>query len=99
MQWGHGQQLSDSVALVVSELATNAVTHARSPFSVLARSDQQVIRISVRDTSSVIPELRHVDPVDGPGLGLKMVDAIAGAWGVEVTAAGKAVWAQLALEP
>jgi anti-sigma regulatory factor (Ser/Thr protein kinase) len=99
MQWGHGQQLSDSVALVVSELANNAVTHARSPFSVLARSDQQVIRISVRDTSSVIPELRHVDPVEGPGLGLKMVDAIAGAWGVEVTAGGKAVWAQLALEP
>ncbi|HEV7175991.1 MAG TPA: MEDS domain-containing protein [Solirubrobacteraceae bacterium] len=97
-QWGHGQELSDSVALVVSELATNAVTHAQSPFSVLARSDQQVIRISVRDASSVIPELRQVGP-EGAGMGLRMVDAIAGAWGVEVTGGGKAVWAQLALEP
>ena len=94
-----GQELSDSVALVVSELATNAVTHAQSPFSVLARSDQQVIRISVRDASSVIPELRQVGPAEGAGMGLRMVDAIAGAWGVEVTGGGKAVWAQLALEP
>jgi hypothetical protein len=75
------------------------VRHARSPFSVLARSDQQVIRISVRDTSSVIPELRQVGPAEGHGLGLQMVDALAGTWGVEVTAGGKAVWAQLALEP
>jgi anti-sigma regulatory factor (Ser/Thr protein kinase) len=97
MQWGHGQELSDSVALVVSELATNAVTHARSPFSVRARSDQQVIRISVRDASSVMPELRQVGPAQGAGLGLQMVDALAGTWGVEVTAGGKSVWAQLAL--
>ena len=84
---------------MVTELATNAVAHAQSPFSVLARSDQQVIRISVRDASSVITELRHVGPAEGHGLGLQMVDALASTWGVEVTAGGKAVWAQLALEP
>ena len=99
MQWGHSQELADSIALVVGELATNAVRHARSPFSVLARSDQQVIRISVRDASSVIPELRQVGPAEGHGMGLQMVDALAATWGVEVTAGGKAVWAQLALEP
>jgi anti-sigma regulatory factor (Ser/Thr protein kinase) len=99
LQWGHAPQLSDSIALVVTELASNAVTHARSPFSVLARSDQQVIRISVRDASSVIPALRQVGPAAGHGMGLQMVDALADSWGVEVTAGGKAVWAQLALEP
>jgi len=99
LEWGHAQELSDSVALVVTELATNAVAHARSPFSVLARSEQQVIRISVRDASSVTPELRRVGPAEGHGLGLQMVDALASTWGVEVTAGGKAVWAQLALEP
>jgi anti-sigma regulatory factor (Ser/Thr protein kinase) len=98
-QWGHGPDLSDSIGLVVSELATNAVTHARSPFSVLARSDQHVIRISVRDASAVMPQLRQVGPADGPGIGLQMVDALAGTWGVEVTAGGKAVWAQLARRP
>jgi anti-sigma regulatory factor (Ser/Thr protein kinase) len=98
-QWGHGPELSDSIGLVVSELATNAVTHARSPFSVLARSDQHVIRISVRDASAVMPQLRQVGPPDGPGMGLQVVDALAGTWGVEVTAGGKAVWAQLALRP
>jgi anti-sigma regulatory factor (Ser/Thr protein kinase) len=99
LQWGHAQELSESIALVVSELATNAVRHARSPFSVLARSDQHVIRISVRDASAVLPTLREPDPQAGPGIGLQMVDALAGAWGVEVTAGGKAVWAQLALKP
>jgi anti-sigma regulatory factor (Ser/Thr protein kinase) len=99
LQWGHAQELSESIALVVSELATNAVTHARSPFSVLARSDQQVIRISVRDASDAMPELRVVGPGEGPGIGLQMVAALAGAWGVEVTAGGKSVWAQLAVRP
>jgi len=98
-QWGHGPELSDSIGLVVSELATNAVTHARSPFSVLARSDQHVIRISVRDASAVMPQLRQVGPAEGAGIGLQMVEALAGTWGVEVTAGGKAVWAQLALRP
>jgi anti-sigma regulatory factor (Ser/Thr protein kinase) len=98
-QWGHGPELSESIGLVVSELATNAVMHARSPFSVLARSDEHVIRISVRDASAVMPQLREVGPAEGPGIGLQMVDALAGTWGVEVTAGGKAVWAQLALRP
>jgi alpha-D-ribose 1-methylphosphonate 5-triphosphate synthase subunit PhnG len=75
------------------------VTHARSPFSVLARSDQQVIRISVHDESVAMPELREVSPAEGAGLGLQMVAALAGAWGVEMTAGGKAVWAQLTLKP
>jgi anti-sigma regulatory factor (Ser/Thr protein kinase) len=99
VQWGHEQELSESIALVVSELATNAVTHARSAFSVLARSDHQVIRVSVSDASAVMPKLRRVGPGQGSGLGLQMVDALAGSWGVEVTAGGKAVWAQLALRP
>lgn len=99
MQWGQAQESSESIALVVSELATNAVRHTHSSFSVLARSDQHVIRISVRDASAVAPELRKLDPAVGPGMGLQMVDALAGAWGVELTAGGKAVWAQLALKP
>ncbi len=96
VQWGYDHELSSQIALVVSELTTNAVRHARSPFSVLVRSDQQVIRITVRDASAVMPQLRQVGPEEGHGRGLQVVDALAGAWGVEVTAGGKAVWAQLA---
>lgn len=99
LQWGHAQELSESIALVVSELASNAVRHTHSPFSVLAQADQHVIRISVRDASAVLPQLLEGDPPAGPGIGLQMVDALAGTWGVEVTAGGKAVWAQLALRP
>jgi anti-sigma regulatory factor (Ser/Thr protein kinase) len=98
-QWGHGHELSQAIALVVSELATNAVRHARSPFSVLARSDDQVIRISVRDHSAAMPQVHDVAPLQGSGMGLRMVAAIAGRWGVEVTAGGKSVWAQVAVKP
>lgn len=98
-QSGHGQELSEAIALVVSELATNAVTHARSPFFVLARSDDRVIRISVRDQSAAMSRLHDGRPPQGLGLGLRTVAALAGSWGVEARADGKAVWAQLAVKP
>jgi anti-sigma regulatory factor (Ser/Thr protein kinase) len=99
LRWGHEQELSEAAALVVSELASNAVRHARSPFSVLTRFDQHVIRIWVRDASDTMPQLREGGLAAGTGMGLQMVAALAGAWGVEVRAGGKSVWAQLALGP
>lgn len=98
-QWGLGRDLSEAIVLVVSELATNAVRHARSPFSVMARSDDRVIRIAVRDHSATMPQVQDVAPLQGSGMGLRMVAAVAGRWGVEVTAGGKSVWAQVAVKP
>jgi hypothetical protein len=89
--WGAGD-LAGDVALVVTELAANAIVHARSAFTVILSVHGDVLRISVRDTV----------PLDGAGLraaplhGLAVVDALASRWGVESLGnAGKTVWVDL----
>ena len=89
--WGAGD-LAGDVALVVTELAANAIVHARSAFTVILSSRDDLLRISVRDAG----------PLDDAGLraaplhGLAVVDALASRWGVESLGnAGKTVWVDL----
>ena len=89
--WGAGD-LAGDVALVVTELAANAIVHARSAFTVILSVHDDVLRISVRDAL----------PLDGAGLraaplhGLAVVDGLASRWGVESLGnAGKTVWVDL----
>src|ERR1700676_3569855 len=60
--WG-AEDLADDVALVVTELAANAIRHARSGFTVILSSRRNVLRIAVRDASPL--------PSDGAGPPLK----------------------------
>lgn len=94
-RWGHRDPLLHDAELVVSELATNAVVHARSPFSVVGRSDGSEVRVSVRDASRFEPTLRDRGPTAVSGRGLPLVAAVARNWGVEVAPHGKTVWAEL----
>ena len=93
--WGHDQTLLEDAQLVVSELATNAVLHARSPFTVLAHSDSSRVRLSVQDRSPVEPILRSNGHEATSGRGLHVVAALTHDWGVDHTNEGKAVWAEL----
>jgi anti-sigma regulatory factor (Ser/Thr protein kinase) len=92
-QWGVSSELIDHAALASSELAANAVLHARSPFSVTLRADDALVRIEVRDTR---PALDQGQPrlVARPGRGLGVVAALSHRWGVEATHAGKTVWTE-----
>jgi hypothetical protein len=88
--------LVDDAAVITTELATNAVLHARTGFTVtIARRPDGAIRLSVRDASLLPPRLRHPSALDGSGRGLGLVAAIAVGWGTDVLADGKVVWAQL----
>ncbi|MGH8995828.1 MAG: ATP-binding protein [Acidimicrobiales bacterium] len=50
--------LLDDAVLVASELASNAVRHAHSPYRVdLYRLSQDGVRVEVHDSSDLIPEL------------------------------------------
>jgi hypothetical protein len=89
--WGAGD-LAEDAALVVTELAANAIRHACSAFTVVLSVHDDLLRISVRDAS----------PLDGAGLtaaplhGLGAVNALASRWGVESLGnAGKTVWVDL----
>jgi hypothetical protein len=79
----------------VTELATNAVIHARSPFSVTTRAAESGVRVAVRDASQIKPTVRDHDPISFSGRGLRLVAALAVDWGVDVAADGKTVWAEL----
>jgi anti-sigma regulatory factor (Ser/Thr protein kinase) len=92
-----GLVASDEAQLVVSELATNAVIHAGTPFSVSVACHGSTIRISVRDGNESPPAIRHAGPEARSGRGLRLVAAVAHDWGVDADPAGKTVWADLPL--
>jgi anti-sigma regulatory factor (Ser/Thr protein kinase) len=83
--------------LVVSELASNAVIHAGTPFAVSIRYTGSAVRISVRDESATRPVLRNGGPASLSGRGLRLVAAMAEAWGTDGGPDGKTVWAELPL--
>jgi hypothetical protein len=92
-----GEQLAADTALVVTELATNAVRHAGSAFSVSLTLSGRVIRISVGDTLPLGPAGVDQQLAATSGHGLGVVAAIATRWGVDTAPSGKAVWAELPL--
>jgi histidine kinase-like protein len=88
---------ADDAQLVVSELATNAVVQAGSPFSVSVRYDGSAIRIAVHDWNPMLPLVRGGGRTAVSGRGLHLVSMLARDWGVETSPDGKTVWAELAL--
>ena len=97
-RWGYEEVAADA-ELVASELATNAVLHARSHFSIgLSRRGGQV-RIVVGDSDNTPPIARAPSRAGRGGLGLHVIESIATCWGHEVHSNGKVVWADLACEP
>lgn len=89
-----------SVALVVSELTTNAVLHARTAFEVRLHLGMGTIRIEVHDEDSRRPVARNFSESATSGRGLRVVDQLCEAWGVEPDAdgPGKTVWAVLPID-
>lgn len=106
--WGRPPEsdASCAVALVVGELAANAVQHGRVPgrgFSLrLASEGALVVRIEVADAASAerLPTAASSAYPEGEsGRGLFLVDVLAERWGVEPRCPiGKTVWAEIGLD-
>jgi anti-sigma regulatory factor (Ser/Thr protein kinase) len=90
-------------AIVATELAANAVLHARTRFTLTVSRSAGVTRIAVRDSTPV-----GLLAVTGPqaagggvpfqvmrGHGLSVVAQLASRWAVEPLPDGKVVWAEL----
>jgi hypothetical protein len=95
------QHLDDVALLLVSELATNAVLHARSGFRLDIEQRDEVIRVSVYDCSAAGPARRHSGPDAGTGRGIGLVEVLASAWGTarDVAPWTKVVWFELPTAP
>lgn len=87
-----GRGDADVAVLLASELASNAISHARSSFSVRVRCDPATIRVEVGDDDPTLPVPARVAADALSGRGLAMVEAMADRWGAEPTGAGKVVW-------
>ncbi|HEY1652433.1 MAG TPA: SpoIIE family protein phosphatase [Acidimicrobiales bacterium] len=95
----------DVLALMLSELATNAVQHGDTAFevdiTVTEQADGRWARVSVSDEAPGFPIPQ--DPAeDAPhGRGLRIVESLAEAWGIEIRRdqPGKTVWFTARLEP
>jgi hypothetical protein len=87
-------ELRAKAELIVSELATNAIRHARTPFLVrlLGRA---TVRVEVADGRRDPPVPRRPIGGEADGRGLVIVEAEADRWGFDQFAGGKVVWAEL----
>jgi hypothetical protein len=91
----HLSLLTEDAMIVVSELATNAVLHARTEFSVSMSWQNGTLRVSLRDSSKDMPVVGSPSPTTVTGRGLLLVSIIARRWGIEIDSSGKSVWAEL----
>jgi anti-sigma regulatory factor (Ser/Thr protein kinase) len=88
--------LADDARLLVSEIVTNAVRHARSDLRLSAGLDGNRVRVDVEDREAgVWPRRIRPRNDDEFGRGLLIVDALSRSWGIETTAAGKRIWFDL----
>ena len=90
--------LEDDVVLVVSELATNAMVHARTPFRVCLQAFELTLLLEVEDGCQTGPVLVAPQPLDTRGRGLAIVRLLSRDWGVNARVdGGKSVWAEFDL--
>lgn len=92
---GEPTELVEAAELMTSELVANSVRHANSEFE-LAISTGGEIRVEVRDGGEGQPQLLSPTPREPTGRGLRIVDAMSDAWGVQPSPGGKTVWFTLA---
>ncbi|GAA1450244.1 hypothetical protein GCM10009602_46030 [Nocardiopsis tropica] len=101
LSWGVPDPFDD-VILLVSELVTNAVIHARSSLDVTVRRAEGATEVMVTDSAPerAVPQAGPLAVDTSPsrddersgGLGLALASAIASSWGVSYGRNDKAVW-------
>jgi two-component sensor histidine kinase len=86
----------DIARLLVSELVTNAVLHARSgPRLSVEVGTCGGLYVGVADDDSRHPVVRDEDGDSLGGRGLRLLESLASRWGVRPDPPGKVVWLEL----
>jgi anti-sigma regulatory factor (Ser/Thr protein kinase) len=92
--------LTDDVGLVASELATNAMVHAQTAFSISLAEFEQTLLLEVEDGSRTGPFRVVAQVLDTGDCGIAIMNLLTRDWGVDSRAGGgKSVWAEFNLEP
>lgn len=86
------------LATIVSEVVTNAILHAGTPFAVRVTTGEHTIRVEVTDDSGAMPIKRAYASTAATGRGLHIIEAMSDRWGVSLLDTGKTVWFELQRE-
>ena len=106
-RWGAAEGSHD-IAIVVSELLTNALRHAlagsgelrgRRPIRLGLLQLRPCLLCAVADPSTVAPVLRRPGVIAETGRGLHIVCALSDRWGYTTSGTGKVVWALFTAQP
>jgi len=93
-------EFSWAIELLLSELASNVVRHAHTPYDVTMTWDRHRVRVSLRDANTAPPRPHvQVTQAEADGRGLLLVTNLATRWGWEPQPDGKTVWFELATPP
>jgi len=90
----------DAIAVMVGELAMNAVEHAHTEFEVTVEMGDGTLRVKVTDSSGNRPAAGPMPPPSSSrGRGLPIVHSLADAWGVIPAphGPGKTIWFEIAV--
>ncbi|MBF8185056.1 ATP-binding protein [Nonomuraea sp. K274] len=89
--WGLSA-LAEDMTMVVSEVVTNAVVHAKSSMTLSLHRQGESVRGEVADRSMAWPTPLPADLEEEHGRGLTIVAAYSERWGVDPSPDGKTVW-------
>lgn len=93
----HDQAALTDATLAISEMATNAVLHAHSPFRVLVQRRPAGVLVAVEDVGAGRARQRVAETTASGGRGLAIVQAVADRWGTDPLERGNVVWAEFDL--
>jgi anti-sigma regulatory factor (Ser/Thr protein kinase) len=88
-------EVLETVSLLVTELVTNAILHARTPLRLVIETHADYVHLCVEDASRLQPEVHHYGTDAVTGRGLALVEQLASSWGVDGTSTGKVVWCKI----
>ena len=89
------QEAIDIASLLVTELVTNAVLHARTAIVLVVDVSPGRVLLRVGDRSNAKPVRRDHGTDASTGRGIALVDQLASSWGVDRSGRGKEVWCQI----
>ena len=88
------------VALLTSEIVSNAVRHATGNVTLeVTLLNRDELRVQARDESPDAPVIRSSNPGGVGGHGLTIIDSLSSRWGVERYDDHKVVWFEAPVSP
>ena len=96
LRLGATEDDAEVARLLVSELATNVVLHARTPMDIRVARLNGAVEVEVADQAPDRGVRQGPKRTAVGGRGIVLVDSFADEWGVDVRGDTKAVWFRLA---